>query len=236
MRLPIVAALLAVAPLAACARHAERLVPAPQLLESFGTPDAFGGGIIDVSTTSVTVSLTAPAHVAVVRVFEGGSAQLAYPLSRYARGARKPLPAGARRLALSVERARDRIPDLAARNQRPGGDDNACRMRRTAYEASRPRDSVNVRRRTPFWDTCYSRPQHLDVRTEWTTVSGAPIPLGPHHLVVIATDARVDPVLLAQRLRDLDMPDMSGIAAARLVPGIVLDANTRWAAWVVERP
>jgi len=209
-------------------------MPAAIQQTSLGTPDAFGGGIVAATTRTVTVDLKAPAHVAVVRVFPGDSAVLAYPSMSAA--ARAPLHAGVQRLELAVQRVRDFRPDLLARGHSDSGDENACRMRRTASEAARRRDTLNPRPSTPFWDTCITRPNHLDVQPAGTTVLGAPIPPGPHYLVVIATDVSLNPVLMTERLRELDISLASGAAAARTVPAYVVGEGGQWAAWVVHQP
>ena len=238
MRLPIVV-LLPLAPLApimGCA-HAERPVPAPMRQTSLGMPDAFGSGIVAVTTRTVTVALTAPAHVAVVRVFPGDSAVLAYPAERAAaRAVQEPLQPGARRLELTIKRTRDPMPDLLARRRQDSGDENACRMRRAMYEATRPRDTLNPRPPRPFWEPCYSPPQHLDQQPAERWVLGAPISPGAHYLVVIATDANLDPMTVTERLSELDISLASGDAAARIVPEYLVGEGARWAAWVVYRP
>ncbi len=232
MRLPI-AVLLTCAPLIGCARPG-RPVPAGVQQAVLGAPDAFGTGVLTATSRGVTVRLTAPAHVAVVRVFPGDSAVLAYPSRNPA--ARPPLRPGVQRLELAVQRVRDSMPDLLARRNLDRSDENACRMRRAMYEAARPRDTLNPKPPTPRWKPCYSSPQHLDYLVAQRPVVGAPIPLGPHYLVVIATDASVDPETVTERLRELDISLVGGEAAARAVPEYVLGEGARWAAWVVRQP
>jgi hypothetical protein len=233
LRLPI-ASFIVLTAVTACA-HPARVQPAPLQEASLGESGAFGTGIVSATTSSVTLQLTASARIAVVRVFPGDSAQLAYPVRGVTRRL-GPLGPGTQRIALWVERARDRRPNLSATPPTENESENVCRMRRTAYAAARPRDTLNPRRTTPFWDSCVSRPQHLDVHTMWTTVLGAPIQPGPHYLVVIATNGNVDPAVLAARLGELDVTGVSGDAAARAVPGYLLGETTRWAAWVAYRP
>ena len=232
MRLPI-AVVLTLALLIGCA-HPGRPVPVAFQQTSLGTPAAFGAGVVAATIRSVTLKLTAPAHVAVVRVFPGDSAVLAYPSSGAA--ARTALRPGMQRLALAVQRVRDSMPDLWARGHRDTGDESACRMRRAMYEASRPRDTLNPRPSTPRWEPCYSAPQHLDQQPAQRSVLGAPIPLGAHYLVVIATNEPVDPIAVTERLRELNLSLASGDAAARAVPPYILGDGARWAAWVVYRP
>jgi len=241
MRLPLVVpATLGVFVASACA-HPEHtaLVPVSQI--TAGSADAFGTGVTSATASRLTLHLTDAAYAAVVRVLPGYGAELMYT-------SRRPLAPGAQSIRVPGDRLRTWVPNLpsytllAADVDSRFNNEPACLMKHARYEAERPRVPNEPGAVPPLPEPrCIpTQPPRVQPDTRgpgsgrW--VMGAPLPLGDHYLVVIASTTPFDHDGLAQWLGELDISRVRGEAAARAMPEYLMGEGGRWGAWIVRVP